>query len=339
MQRHRRKEEANREIDRARLKARVKTALQRLEKSQRQELVKMRQPFIQHVFRVRHLVEIHSKEKEKLGGLYPDMGARTFTTHDQDEFGRDVRSNMQYTECSPEQYITLIMGGMPQLTNVPSVSNEGSMAKELDAGAEGSATTQDGSALRPKSAADLTGTSGSGKLGRPKSAPNVGLYLHKGGMGQDTVKCDWCGTYTNNPVCLEIENDLPASVQRALDSTEYASVALSAPNIDKMIPGPKGIPDIPPLGSQAAKSKSASMDTLKALMDTGGKGKGKGGDNKYAAKCCSFPCVYAWNNKHSPTYLKSRRHLQIDLLYRKRMAADTMDFEHTDAATVERGGR
>lgn len=102
MQRHRRKEEANREIDRARLKARVKTALQRLEKSQRHELFKMREPFIQHVYRVRHLVEVHSKDKVDKGKLYPDMGPRTFTTVDVDEFGRDVKSNTQYAECQPE---------------------------------------------------------------------------------------------------------------------------------------------------------------------------------------------------------------------------------------------
>ena len=34
------------------------------------------------------------------------------------------------------------------------------------------------------------------------------------------------------------------------------------------------------------------------------------------ARCCSFACMYAWNAKNSPTYLRSRRHLQIDLMQR-----------------------
>lgn len=43
-------------------RARVKTALLRLEKIQRAELVKMRNPFIQHIYKVRHLVEIFARK-------------------------------------------------------------------------------------------------------------------------------------------------------------------------------------------------------------------------------------------------------------------------------------
>jgi hypothetical protein len=38
---------------------------------------------------------------------------------------------------------------------------------------------------------------------------------------------------------------------------------------------------------------------------------------KAACKCCSFGCMYNWNKKYSPLYLRSRRHLQIDLLQRR----------------------
>ena len=62
MLRFRRREEANRETDRERLKGRVKTALSRLEKIQRQALVVMRAPFLQHVYRVRHIVEHDAKK-------------------------------------------------------------------------------------------------------------------------------------------------------------------------------------------------------------------------------------------------------------------------------------
>ncbi|CAD7966432.1 unnamed protein product [Amoebophrya sp. A25] len=76
---------------------------------------------------------------------------------------------------------------------------------------------------------------------RPKSAPlvnNSQLYNLQSRMG---INCDWCGTFTTQPIELEVETDMPASVQRALDSTEFASVALSAPSADTLIPGPRGI--------------------------------------------------------------------------------------------------
>ena len=73
MQRHRRKEESNRETDRERLKSRVKTALQRLEKVQRQSLVLMRPPFLQHIYRCRHLVENNAKAKPSVPGSRPPL--------------------------------------------------------------------------------------------------------------------------------------------------------------------------------------------------------------------------------------------------------------------------
>eukprot|EP00392_Amoebophrya_sp_AT5.2_P001727 g1729.t1 len=109
MQRHRRKEEANRETDRERLKSRVKTALQRLEKVQRQALVVMRPPFLQHIYRVRHLVEIESKKDPG----YEGPGQVSFRTRDTDDFGRDVRVVDSFPESSSETFYTLIMGQKP----------------------------------------------------------------------------------------------------------------------------------------------------------------------------------------------------------------------------------
>ncbi len=42
---------------------------------------------------------------------------------------------------------------------------------------------------------------------------------------------------SRDPVILELERDLPASLQRALDSTEFANVALQCPSVDAIVPG------------------------------------------------------------------------------------------------------
>jgi hypothetical protein len=66
-------------------------------------------------------------------------------------------------------------------------------------------------------------------------------------------------------ITLELEKDLPSSVQRALDSTEFSSVALQVPCIDDIVTGvPKGIPDVP--DKPKRKTGDGSIDKLKQLL-------------------------------------------------------------------------
>ncbi|CAD7966444.1 unnamed protein product [Amoebophrya sp. A25] len=299
MQRHRRKEEANREIDRERLKSRVKTALLRLEKVQRQALVVMRPPFLQHIYRVRHLVEVESKKDQQnpdafkpRPALYEGPGQTSFRTRDTDDLGRDVRGVDTYPESSTELFYRMIMGKMPDPLPERSSPSKSLTTRQRPMSQNG---------RRPIGPMPVQTST------RPKSAPlvnNSQLYNLQSRMG---INCDWCGTFTTQPTELELETDMPASVQRALDSTEFANVALSAPSADSLIPGPRGIPDV-----TNNKKKKTSMQNLKTLIEA----QNDDGVPTVVARCCSFSCMYSWNTKNSPTYLRSRRHLQIDLMQR-----------------------
>ncbi|CAD7971499.1 unnamed protein product [Amoebophrya sp. A120] len=340
MQRHRRKEEANREIDRERLKSRVKTALQRLEKVQRQAVVVMRPPFLQHIYRVRHVVEVEAKKdhssprssfKER-PALYEGPQQVSFRTRDVDDFGRDVRTVDTFPECSSDFFYTMIMG----LQNMNRIGMGGSAASNAP-GEEGFNNSNASSPIRTRPVSsqsqnrNRSSSAPGNTLTRPKSAPLTGNSFFNSASKMGGIHCDWCGAFTTKPIELEQEKDMPASVQRALDSTEFANVALSAPSVDTIIPGPRGIPDV-----NNKKPKQTSMTELKKIIEPTASTTGDDGSlksTKYVAKCCSFACMYNWNAKNSPTYLRSRRHLQIDLMQRtaKKEQLDRLPQVQTDA--------
>lgn len=134
------------------------------------------------------------------------------------------------------------------------------------------------------------------------------------------MTCEWCGCNINVAIELELEKDMPASVQRALDSTEFASIAMACPSVDDMISGPKSIPDVPRLNAKGQQpAGDVSFNDLKKLLVQGDADSNK---RRIVSRCCSFKCMYAWNNKYSPAYLRSRRHLQIDLMQRQKKETD-----------------
>ncbi|CAD7966436.1 unnamed protein product [Amoebophrya sp. A25] len=80
----------------------------------------MRPPFLQHIYRVRHLVEVESKKDQQnpdafkpRPSLYEGPGQTSFRTRDTDDLGRDVRGVDTYPESSTELFYRMIMGKMP----------------------------------------------------------------------------------------------------------------------------------------------------------------------------------------------------------------------------------
>ena len=106
---------------------------------------------------------------------------------------------------------------------------------------------------------------GGGDGGRPRTAPQGTAMSMFGAKG---VSCDWCGCFCGQGVELELEQDMPASVQRALDSTEFAGVALNCPTVENMLPGPQTIPDVPApkTAGRAKKASEASLGSLKTML-------------------------------------------------------------------------
>lgn len=72
MQRDRRQQEAQRNVDRTKLRCRVKTAVARLDRAMREELRRSRQTFYQHTIRMKQFVEQQSKPatQKRKSGLY-----------------------------------------------------------------------------------------------------------------------------------------------------------------------------------------------------------------------------------------------------------------------------
>lgn len=171
----------------------------------------------------------------------------TFQTREFDDAGREVRSIMTFDECSADFFYHMIMGAADHSDGLgPMASLPPPVPAKLSTGADQAAGATAGPSSpakeRPKSSGGVVSTdhqimSTGGPnvqqyLQRPKSAP----YL--GGVG-GAVHCSWCGGFCGHALELELEKDMPASIQRALDSTEFANVALSAPSVESILPGPK----------------------------------------------------------------------------------------------------
>lgn len=290
MQRHRRQREAQREIDKGRLKLRVHAAMQRLERDQREEVRRLRQFLQKHVFRVRKLVESAGQKHGLRPPLYEAPARIAFNKREslsQSDESVSVRKAPLPTEGDFQR---LVLGDEEQRR----ASKKGSRRSfEMD---DPSSLGEGEPASEPPSG--VGDVMASQQIRRPKSAP-----LGQRQRSNAGTKCDWCGRRTLDPCVLPDEGDAPSTVMKAMSPYDFP-VALSLGNLQA-----QAQPSLAPKPSL----RGEPMPTTQELLDlTEAPGRSRMG-NKGICSCCSWRCCRLWNQKNSPPYLRTRRDLAIDL--------------------------
>jgi len=291
MQRHRRQQEASREIEKSRLACRMKAALVRLERDQKEEIRRLSIYLEQHCFRMRHLVESQSRKPD------PDQVQERkplyMPRHDV-SFMQPLDNSLYYPKCTRNEFVQIIFPASPRgmlggsRASSPTSKADGHETLSSDAKTikERDASTEHKERQRPQTASSL----------RPVKQ-----------------NCDWCRRISKGPPCvLTEESDATTHFIREMDSYDFPMALTVQGEICKDVnatlePAPKPIPE---RYKPEAPRKSRKNVPLSKLMDNVASGRA-------LCKCCSWACCRLWNEKYSPPYLRGRRSLTIDLLKSK----------------------
>merc|ERR550534_126236 len=229
MQRHRRQQEASREQERVRLISRVKAALARLQRDQREELRKVHHYFVQHCFRVRHMVEQSARAQVK-------QRKPLYVPRHDISFAEKGDNPANFPRSTEDDFVGMVLA-RPECPPQPLPAEKGD---------------QETAATNFIQGLDFP------KPERPRTAQS---------LGRDSRQCDWCGRRSTALCVLTEESDTSASFLRGLDSYDFpmapsvSSVTQQDMN-DSPTPGPKGIPEKP-----TVPRKNKCGMTLSKLLD------------------------------------------------------------------------
>jgi hypothetical protein len=266
MKQHRRQQVVTKQKDRERLQSRIRLALARLAREQRDEMVRLKK-FVQVlVLKARGLIATAKPNKRpEKKTLYEEKVWQTFSN---DPTSKPSLDYLNVPESRIEEFLAFILPPPPRASSASRRTRSGSRPASADSSPARSPFTGAGSAKRlPRSRGAV----------EQQEKP----FLH----------CDNCGSRIRNLCILPAEED--QTTKLLLQVNPYDTAVLTATSdVALFPPQPKG--GEPPPAPAVPQGRKAALGYF-----------------------ASWGCARQWNAKHSPTFVRSRRDLVIDLLESK----------------------